>query len=102
MALRTPLRAGNLALFTNRWQLIEQETFPVYQRLIAEHAAEAHALITRPIAQRVGRFDCCATAVASSPGSSPIGASRSKAVPRRSWLSARDTYVVDALFSWDG
>jgi hypothetical protein len=55
-ALRTPLASGNLALFTNRWKLIETDTLPVYQRLIAEHAAEARALIERPIAERVGRF----------------------------------------------
>jgi len=53
LALRTPLAAGNLALFTNRWQLIEMDTLPVYQRLIAERAAEARALIERPIAKRV-------------------------------------------------
>jgi hypothetical protein len=56
VALRTPLAAGNLALFTNRWELIEKDTLPVYQRLIAEQAAEVRALIERPIAQRVGRF----------------------------------------------
>jgi len=56
VAMRTPPAAGNLALFTNRWELIERDTLPVYQRLIAEHAAEAHALIERPIAQRTGRF----------------------------------------------
>ena len=56
IALRTPLAAGNIALFTNRWQLIEQDTLPVYQRLIAEQAGEARALIERPIAERTGRL----------------------------------------------
>jgi hypothetical protein len=56
VALRTPLAAGNLALFTNRWELIEKDTLPIYQRLIAERASEARALIERPIAQRMGRF----------------------------------------------
>jgi len=56
VALRTPFAAGNLALFTNRWKLIESDTLPVYQRLIAEHGAQAHALIERSIAQRTGRF----------------------------------------------
>jgi hypothetical protein len=54
--LRTPLPAGNLALFTNRWTLIEQDTLPAYQRLIREQAAEARSLIERPIDQRMGRF----------------------------------------------
>jgi hypothetical protein len=56
IALLTPLAAGNIALFTNRWQLIEQDTLPVYQRLIAEQTGEARALIERPIAERTGRF----------------------------------------------
>jgi hypothetical protein len=56
IALQTPLASGNLALFINRWQLIEKDTLPVYQRLIAEQAAEARALIEAPMAQRVGRF----------------------------------------------
>ncbi len=56
LALRTPLAAGNLALFTNRWMLIEENTLPVYQRLIAEHVAEVRALIERPVARRAGRF----------------------------------------------
>jgi hypothetical protein len=56
VALRTPLAAGNLALFRNRWTLIEEDTLPVYQRLITVQPAEARALVERPIARRVGRF----------------------------------------------
>ena len=56
LALRTPLAEGNLALFAKRWQLIDVDTLPAYQRLITEKAAEARALIERPIGQRVGRF----------------------------------------------
>jgi hypothetical protein len=54
--LRTPLAAGNLALFTNRWRLIETDTLPIYQRLIAERAAEVRKLIEWPITARAGRF----------------------------------------------
>jgi hypothetical protein len=56
VALRTPLAAGNLALFANRWKLIEEDTLPVYQRFITAQVAEARALIERPIGKRVGRF----------------------------------------------
>ena len=56
VGLRTPLAAGNLALFANRWKLIEEDTLPVYQRLVTEQVAEARALIERPIGERVGRF----------------------------------------------
>ena len=56
IALGTPLAAGNLSLFANRWQLIDEDTLPVYERLIADKAAEARALIERPIDRRAGRF----------------------------------------------
>ncbi len=56
IGLQTPLAAGNLALFTNRWKLIEQDTLPIYQRLISEQLAEARSLIERPVARRAGRF----------------------------------------------
>jgi hypothetical protein len=56
VALRTPLPAGNLALFANRWKLIEENTLPVYRRLIAEKVSEVRALLECPIGQRAGRF----------------------------------------------
>jgi hypothetical protein len=56
MALRTPLPAGNLAVFANRWQLIERDTLPAYQRLITDESAELRELIERPVAERTRRF----------------------------------------------
>jgi hypothetical protein len=56
IALRTPLPAGNLAVFANRWQLIERDTLPAYQHLITDEGAELRALIERPIAERTRRF----------------------------------------------
>jgi hypothetical protein len=56
VALRTPLAAGNLALFADRWKLIEADTLPAYQRLIGTRAGAACALIERPIGERTGRF----------------------------------------------
>jgi hypothetical protein len=56
VALRTPLPAGNLAVFANRWQLIERDTLPAYQHLITDERAELHELIERPIAERTRRF----------------------------------------------
>jgi len=55
-ALRTPLPAGNLAVFADRWQLIERDTLPAYQHLIADETAELRELIERPIPQRTRRF----------------------------------------------
>jgi hypothetical protein len=56
VALRTPLPAGNLAVFANRWQLIERNTLPAYQHLITGENAELRELIERPIAERTRRF----------------------------------------------
>jgi hypothetical protein len=56
IALRTPLPAGNLAVFANRWQLIERDTLPAYQHLITKESAELRELIERPIAERTRRF----------------------------------------------
>jgi hypothetical protein len=56
LTLRTPLADGDIAVFANRWKLIEQDTLPAYQRLIAADAARARALIATPISTRVRRF----------------------------------------------
>ena len=56
VALRTPLAAGNLAFFTNRWSLIETDTLPAYVRLISGRASEVRTLIELPVAQRMQRF----------------------------------------------
>ena len=56
LALRTPLAAGNLALFTNRWNLIEDDTFPVYRALLERDSADVRRLIERPLEARTARF----------------------------------------------
>src|SRR5262249_6968190 len=56
IALRTPLPAGNLAVFANRWQLIERDTLPAYQHLITDDPAQLRELIERPVAERTLRF----------------------------------------------
>lgn len=56
VALRTPLAAGNLAFFSNRWSLIETDTLPAYVRLISGRASEVRTLIELPVAQRMQRF----------------------------------------------
>lgn len=54
--VRTPLADGNIGTFANRWQLIETDTLPAYQRFITDHAAQARDLIATPIGQREARF----------------------------------------------
>jgi hypothetical protein len=56
LGLRTPLAAGNLAFFTNRWSLIETDTLPAYVRLIAGRTNEVRTLIELPVAQRMPSF----------------------------------------------
>ncbi len=56
VTVRTPLADGNIAVFANRWALIEQDTLPAYQRFITADAGQARALIATPIGKRVGRF----------------------------------------------
>jgi hypothetical protein len=53
--LRTPLAAGNIAVFADRWQLIEDDTLPAYRRLLGAKG-EVSALVERPLQERVGRF----------------------------------------------
>ncbi len=56
IALQTPLAAGNIAVFSCRWKLIEGDTLPAFRRFLADHAAEARALAGTPVARRVRRF----------------------------------------------
>jgi hypothetical protein len=56
LTVDTPLADGNIAIFTNRWQLIEQDTLPAYQRFISRDPTGARALVATPIGKRLGRF----------------------------------------------
>lgn len=54
--LRTPLAAGNLAVFADRWHLIERDTLPAYRHLITDEAAYTRELIEQPVSERMPRF----------------------------------------------
>jgi hypothetical protein len=56
VALSTPLAAGNIAVFANRWDLIERDTWPAYQRLLLDEPARMLELVGVAIEQRVGQF----------------------------------------------
>jgi hypothetical protein len=56
VVLTTPLPDGNIAVFANRWDLIAQDTWPAYQRLLADDPAGTRDLIAMPIEKRVGQF----------------------------------------------
>jgi hypothetical protein len=55
VTLSTPLPAGNIAVFENRWDLIESDTWPAYQRLLEDPPA-MDELVTLPIAERAAKF----------------------------------------------
>ncbi|HYM54003.1 MAG TPA: hypothetical protein VES97_01465 [Solirubrobacteraceae bacterium] len=55
LRLRTPFADGNIAVFSDRWELIEHDTLPAYRRLIASPTS-AQALMRTPIAKRVPAF----------------------------------------------
>lgn len=56
ISVRTPLANGNIAVFANRWKLIEDDTLPRYLTFIREHADEARKLAGTPVSERaIGR-----------------------------------------------
>jgi hypothetical protein len=54
--LSTPLADGNIAVFANRWKLIDDDTLPGYLTFVRDHANEARELVATPIAERVIRY----------------------------------------------
>ena len=53
ITLRTPLPDSNISEVNNRWSLIERDTLPAYQRLLAEDPDRARAIIGSPIHGRI-------------------------------------------------
>jgi hypothetical protein len=62
ISLRTPLADGNIAVFANRWKLIDDDTLPDYLAFVRDHAGEARALVATPISQRMTRYRLLARA----------------------------------------
>jgi hypothetical protein len=55
VSLRTPLANGNIAVFANRWKLIEDDTLPKYLEFVRDHPDEARTLVHTRVAQRAVR-----------------------------------------------
>jgi hypothetical protein len=62
LRLRTPLANGNIAIFANRWQLIEEDTLPAYRAFVREHPDDARRLMSTPVARRALPFRVLARA----------------------------------------
>jgi hypothetical protein len=56
VSTRTPLADGNIAIFTDRWKLIDTDTLPAYLTLLRDHPDRARALVATPLPQRVTRY----------------------------------------------
>ena len=54
--MRTPLADGNLAVFADRWKLIETDTLPDYLAFVHDHPDEARALVETPVSVRAARY----------------------------------------------
>jgi len=64
ISARTPLANGNIAVFANRWQLIDEDTLPHYVALIRDDPERARALVATPIQVRMARYRLLARAPA--------------------------------------
>jgi hypothetical protein len=56
ISARTPLADGNIAVFANRWQLIDEDTLPKYLAFVRENPEQARALVTTPVQIRMARY----------------------------------------------
>jgi len=64
ISVRTPLADGNIAVFANRWQLIDDDTLPRYVALVRDDPEQARALVATPIRVRMARYRLLARAPA--------------------------------------
>ena len=55
ISVRTPLANGNIAVFANRWKLIEDDTLPEYLTFVRDHTDEARKLAGTPVSERAIR-----------------------------------------------
>jgi hypothetical protein len=62
ISARTPLADGNIALFADRWKLIDTDTLPAYLAFIRDHPGQARAMVAKPLSQRVTRYRLLARA----------------------------------------
>lgn len=56
VCMQTPFPDGNIAVFVDRWKLIERDTLPRYMSLIRDSPELAHHLISEPVAKRVRSY----------------------------------------------
>jgi len=62
ISTRTPLANGNIAVFADRWRLIDADTLPSYRALLRDHPDRARAIVATPLSQRVNAYRLLARA----------------------------------------
>ena len=62
ISARTPLADGNIAIFADRWRLIDTDTLPAYLAFIRHHPDRARAMVAVPLSQRVTGYRLLARA----------------------------------------
>jgi hypothetical protein len=62
ISVRTPLANGNIAVFANRWKLIEDDTLPGYLAFVRDRADEARKLAGTSVSERAIRYRLLARA----------------------------------------
>ena len=53
VGVQTPLASGNIALFVDRWKLIENDTLPSYLSFIHDSPETARKIIGQPVSERM-------------------------------------------------
>jgi hypothetical protein len=56
ISVRTPLADGNIAVFADRWKLIDSDTLPDFLTFIHRHPEQARALVSVPVSSRAARY----------------------------------------------
>ena len=89
VGLRTPLAAGNVAGFADRWALIDSDTLPTFLRLLDRPAEDLRAELETPVGERVGRWRTARRLPGSHAPRCSTGACRSSRARRRRRASRR-------------
>jgi hypothetical protein len=55
-SLRTPLPDGNIAVFSNRWRLIDADTFPDYLAFARDHRDQLNSILATSVGLRARKF----------------------------------------------
>jgi len=54
--VKTPFADGNIANFDDRWALIQQDTLPAFEKLLAERPQDAHDVIASDVHDRIDHY----------------------------------------------